>query len=315
MFWQYDVRDGMEESISGGRRQKNIRPTINSYIAANAQAIARIAALANKPEIAQDFTAKFDSLRAKLTDSLWDPDAKFFKVRLDSGELSDAREEIGFIPWMFHLAQPEQAVAWQQFVDPDGFHALCGITTAEQRHPKFRSHGSGKCEWDGAVWPFATSQTLTGLANLLRGPQQPYVTKRDYFDALLTYARSQQQDGEPYIGEYLDEKTGQWLITGPKAQRSRDYNHSTFNDLVISGLAGLIPRDDDTIEVEPLLPDIGWDWFCLDGVPYHGRAVSIVWDRTGEHYGRGVGLAVFVDGKEIVRSPTLQRLTAKLPAA
>ncbi len=90
MFWQYDVRDGMEESISGGRRQKNIRPTINSYMAANAQAIARIAALANKPQIVQDFTAKFDSLRAKLTESLWDPDAKFFKVRFDSGGLSDA---------------------------------------------------------------------------------------------------------------------------------------------------------------------------------------------------------------------------------
>ncbi len=180
---------------------------------------------------------------------------------------------------MFHLAQPEQAVAWQQFVDPAAFHAPYGITTAEQRHPKFRSHGTGKCEWDGAVWPFATSQTLTGLANLLRGPEQTYVTKRDYFDALLTYARSQRQDGEPYIGEYLDEKTGQWLITGPKAQRSRDYNHSTFNDLVITGLAGLVPRDDDTVEVDPLLPDSTWDWFCLDGIPYHGRRV----DRVGSY--------------------------------
>src|SRR5690606_18230664 len=26
LFWQHDVRDGMEESISGGRRIKNIRP-------------------------------------------------------------------------------------------------------------------------------------------------------------------------------------------------------------------------------------------------------------------------------------------------
>ena len=46
LFWQYDVRDGMEESISGGRRVKNLRPTINSYMVANAQAIAAIATLA-----------------------------------------------------------------------------------------------------------------------------------------------------------------------------------------------------------------------------------------------------------------------------
>src|SRR5262249_10987753 len=87
LFWQYDVRDGMEESISGDRHEKNIRPTINSYMAANAQSIARIAELANRPDVANKFTAKFESLRAKLNESLWDPNAKFFKVRLASGEL------------------------------------------------------------------------------------------------------------------------------------------------------------------------------------------------------------------------------------
>ena len=30
LFWQYDVWDAMEESISGSRTKKNIRPTINS---------------------------------------------------------------------------------------------------------------------------------------------------------------------------------------------------------------------------------------------------------------------------------------------
>ena len=43
MFWQHDVKDGMEESISGGRHVQNVRPTINSYMAANAGAIAEIA--------------------------------------------------------------------------------------------------------------------------------------------------------------------------------------------------------------------------------------------------------------------------------
>jgi hypothetical protein len=101
LFWQYDVRDGMEESISGGRRVKNIRPTINSYMAGNARAIARIATLANRADMASQFTAKFESLRAKLIAELWDPEANFFKVRLEDGDLSDAREAIGFIPWMF----------------------------------------------------------------------------------------------------------------------------------------------------------------------------------------------------------------------
>ena len=42
LFWQYDVKDGMEESLSGGRHVKNARPTINSYMYGNAKAIAEM---------------------------------------------------------------------------------------------------------------------------------------------------------------------------------------------------------------------------------------------------------------------------------
>ena len=81
---------------------------------------------------------------------------------------------------------------------------------------------------------------------------------------------------------------------------------------MISGLVGLVPRADDTIEVDPLLPADTWDWFCLDGVPYHGHSLTIVWDRTGEHYGRGAGLSLWVDGREIARSDSLIRISGKL---
>lgn len=42
-FWQFDVRDAMEESISGGRRVKNVRPTINSYMYGNSIAMQKMA--------------------------------------------------------------------------------------------------------------------------------------------------------------------------------------------------------------------------------------------------------------------------------
>ena len=72
-----------------------------------------------------------------------------------------------------------------------------------------------------------------------------------------------------HIGEYLDEVTGYWL-KGDQ-ERSRYYNHSTFNDLMITGLIGLRPRMDNTVEVNPLIPEGKWDYFCLDNVLYHGR--------------------------------------------
>jgi hypothetical protein len=216
---------------------------------------------------------------------------------------------------MFDLPGPEHAAAWQQLTGPAGFWAPRGLTTAERRHPDFRTHGVGTCEWDGAVWPFATSQTLTGLAKVLRGPPQSYVTKRDFVEAMRIFAAAHQKDGEPYIGEYHDEITGDWLITGPKALRSRDYNHSTFCDLVITGLVGLTPRPDNSLIVQPILPDKSWDWFCLEGVAYHGHDLTIIWDRTGERYNRGAGLAVWINRRQVARSEKPHKLIVKVPPA
>jgi len=313
LFWQHDVQDGMEESISGSRTAKQARPTINSYMFANARAIASIARLAGREKLATEFDAKAGELQRLTQEKLWDDGAKFFKVRRENGQLADVREAIGFIPWAFGLPDAGKGyeTSWAQLADPRGFRAPFGITTAERRHPAFRTHGCCKCEWDGAVWPFATSQTLTALANVLRDYKQPFVTNEDYFDAFLTYTRSHRFDGKPYIGEYLDETTGAWLKG--RQERSRYYNHSTYADLLIIGVIGLNPRADDVAEVHPLLPAGTWNWFCLDGVKYHGRMLTIVWDRDGSRYQRGAGLLVFADGTQIARAESLQPVTGRLP--
>ena len=139
LFWQFDVRDGMEESISGSRTKRNVRPTINSYMIANARAIAEIAGTAGQTETADEFRRKAEQLHARFRDAMWDEDARFFKVRFEDGGLSDAREAIGFVPWMFDIPTADWACddAWKQITDSDGFDAPFGLTTAEQHHPEF----------------------------------------------------------------------------------------------------------------------------------------------------------------------------------
>src|SRR6185369_13552912 len=150
------------------------------YMFANARAIAAIARLAGRTNDAAVFDAKAAELKRLTQTLLWNDEAKFFEVRLTNGSFSNAREEIGFVPWMFELPDREIkfSTAWTQLTDPEGFRAPAGITTAERRHPQFRSHGVGTCEWDGAVWPFATSQTLGALANVLRDYRQQVVSNR-----------------------------------------------------------------------------------------------------------------------------------------
>lgn len=313
LYWQFDVRDGMEESISGSRTNRNLRPTINSYMFANARAIAALALAAKRPEVAADFQRKADTLQQLTQETLWDAQAKFFKVRRPDGVFSTAREAVGFVPWMFGLpsARLDSGAAWAQLLDAEGFAAPFGVTTAERRHPQFRSHGVGTCEWDGAVWPFATCQTLYALGNVLQDYPPVGLSRSDYLDAFLTYVHSQHAGGKPYIGEYLDEVTGDWI--NGKNNRSRYYNHSTFADLLITGIVGLRPQAADVVEVNPLLPDETWDWFCLDGVKYHGRELTILWDTDGTRYRRGQGLMIFADGKEIARATSLSKLSGKLP--
>jgi hypothetical protein len=118
-------------------------------------------------------------------------------------------------------------------------------------------------------------------------------------------------NGRPYIGEYLCERTGAWLKGDHP--RSRWYNHSTFADLVIAGLAGLRPREDDVVEVHPLLPDDAWDWFRVSSVRYHGRELEISWDRDGRRFGRGPGLRVSVDGAVVAQAPRLERVAGRIP--
>jgi len=333
LFWQEDGQDGMEVSIGGS----GCRATINSYQYGDALAIAKLADLAGRADLAADYRGKAARLKELVEQKLWDPAAQFFKVlpRGPNAKLADVREEHGFTPWYFNLPGPDKSAAWRQLMDPQGFYAPYGPTTAERRHPKFAlSYQGHECQWNGPSWPYATAITLTALANLLNNYTQTAIRRRDYFDLLKIYTRSQRlkrTDGRevPWIDENLNPTNGDWIArTRLKTwrngtwdpgkggrERGKDYNHSTYCDLVITGLIGLRPRADDVVEINPLLPDGAWDYFCLDNLRYHGRDLTILYDRTGRHYGWGEGLRLWVNGKEIAAVPKLSRLTCPLPAA
>ncbi|MBR0037294.1 MAG: six-hairpin glycosidase [Bacteroidales bacterium] len=284
MFWQADVKDGMEEQISGGRKVRNRRPTINSYMAGNYKVLGQ--------------TDRYESLRNLIEQKLWDDSLAFFGTLTEKDSIAQVRELIGYLPWYFRLPADDSAKyknAWLQLLDESGFDAPAGMTTAERRHPLFRKAYKGRptCEWDGAVWPFATSQTLTALIQVQNYyPNLSAVLPKELFwHHFKKYTESMHFHGRPYVGEYLDEKTGYWLWG--EQERSRYYNHSTYNDLVITGLCGFNPEQPTVLT--PLAPE-NWDYWCLDGLLYHGHTITILFDRYGTHYHQGKGLMMLVDG-------------------
>jgi len=320
LYWSVPVWDAMEFSASsyassdpyhGGA---GYRPTLNSYQYGDALAISRIAALAGDSRTAKQYAAKATSIKNAMQKYLWDPQRKFYYAvaRDNNPNLTklDTREEIGFIPWAFDAALPQDAAAWGQLFDPQGFAAPFGPTTAERRSPVFMKDAGNCCRWNGPSWPFATSQTLTGMANLLNDqPAQKVVTANDYAAQLHTYAATQYKDGKPYVAEAHSADTDQWIYDGNN--HSEDYNHSTYVDPVISGLMGIRPSTGDELTINPLTP-ANWTHFALENVPYHGHNITIEYDRDGTYYHVGTGYRIFVDGVRVAAQKAVGSRTIRL---
>ncbi|MFQ6047350.1 MAG: discoidin domain-containing protein, partial [Gemmatimonadales bacterium] len=301
--------------------------TLNSYMYADAMAISRAAALLGDITKARRFAERATRLKRRVQEELWDPKRDFFFHQFAHDELNGiraksltyetgghagnphGRELLGYVPWQFNLPDSGYEAAWRFLMDPDYFFAPFGPTTVERHDPQFLI-SPRCCVWSGNQWPYATTQTLVAFANLLNNYEQDVVTKDEYFRLFRVYTLDQRMDGRPYIAEAANPDNGSW--DGHNTfYHSEHYFHSAYVDLVITGLVGLRPRADDSLEVNPLVPD-DWDYFALDDVEYHGHKVSVVWDRDGSRYGRGAGLSLFADGKRIANAPEVGRLVAYL---
>jgi len=322
LYWQCDGNDGMEVSISGQMSPDwtGYRATLNSYMYADAMAISKMAELLGKTEDVALYAAKADTVKTLLDAYLWDEEARFYKVIPRNGEMnkSYARELHGYVPWLYDIPSEDKNDAWLQLIDPQGFKAPYGPTTAEQRAEGFKVIYSGhECQWNGPSWPFATAQTLTALAQTLHHCGEGAATKDMYFETLQTYSNSHRntlEDGTKvcWIDENLDPFTGEWIARkmlkasdhNKYYERGKDYNHSTFCDLIISGLVGVQPQHDGSIVIEPLIPEGIWDYFCLTDFECADKDLTILYDKTGKKYHQGKGFMVFVDGKKVAQSDT-----------
>ncbi len=214
LFWSIDTRDAMEKSISGD----GYRPTLNSYMVGDAEAIA---AMSGDAGVKAEFTAKAVKLRGLIEATLWNPADQFYEVvspAADSGirkqkkfvdpgttmKLAGVREQIGYIPWQFGIPAASHAVAWKQLFDPQGFDGKFGATTAERRSPRFRFASSDQCTWNGPAWPFAMTQTLLALAAYENTPVEHVMSAADYYKLFGRYVLAQHQT-------LKDGKTIDWI--------------------------------------------------------------------------------------------------------
>lgn len=316
-FWSIDDHDAMEYSVSGTDADlcvlPGIRPTLNSYMCADAYALAQFARIYGDKAMEEKYLAKYRHLKRFINENLYEDGffrAYHFTDEQDALEAvtrkgRSPRELIGYIPFMFDIPDSGKEDCFGLLLDERGFYTRYGLTTVEKTDPRFLYPVNHECLWNGYIWPFATAQTLTALNRVAHtsGKQEH---RRMFCTLLRQYARMHTRRTEngkivSWIDEVMEPNHGDWssrtLLRDWGWQedkggyeRGKDYNHSTFCDLVISGLVGVSVQD-GKIRVEPLAPK-QWTYFRLSGVKLLGREYDIFYDATGEKYGKGIGLTV-----------------------
>lgn len=316
-FWSIDDRDAMEFSISGRDENlnpmKGIRPTLNSYMCADALAISKFALLLGENGIAKKFLKKHEQLKSFINENLWS-DGFYRAFHYKNDEYRDiftnykgekVKEEIGYIPWAFNIPKKGREDVFNLLLDKYCFYTPYGIASAQINHEKFLYEKDHECLWNGYVWPFATSQTLTALANVIRNYDREDFCDM-YCELLTQYAKSHYRITENGTKvDWIDEvrhplrdewssrellKDWGWREDKGGYERGKDYNHSTFCDLIISGIVG-VKTDSETLTVEPIIPK-NWEWFKLENLYYRGKKYTVIYDKYGTKYNYGKGIVI-----------------------
>lgn len=338
LYWSFDDNDAMEWSISGstpqpdGKRKhdewiengyvdgitskvlKGLRPTMNAYMYGDAVTLSKIFKLVGNDEKSELYENKAKKIKTLVDEKLWDGD--FYKAIHTDNINSDVsykdihpemnvRELIGYNPWIYCMPDAAKASMFKYLKDDKCFKANTGFATADMSHQRFLYDMPHECLWNGYVWPFATSQTISGIISLLNGYEQSVITNNDLYDFIRTYADMHYVVDEKGKHSFIDEvmypdklvwssreklKALGWRADKGGYERGKDYNHSTFIDLVLRGLIG-IDITSQTLVVKPRIVGI-WKWFKVENLSYKNVIYNIYYDEDGTKYGKGRGIVI-----------------------
>jgi len=323
LYWSIDDREGMEFSISGTTPElkvlRGFRPLMNGCMYGDAMALSKIERLAGRADREKHYLERARSIKKNMDKKMWDGD--FYKAvhpiceDLDSevfikdvpDELN-VRELAGYVPWIYGMPDADKSSAFRYLKDKGVFKATTGLACAEISHPRFLydvQNGRG-CTWSGKVWPFATSLAVNAVIELLKSYTQKEIDNGDLYELIKTYAECHylEEDGRRvnFIDEALMPFEQVWIVREslkkkgyipPErggTERGKDYNHSTFIDLVLRGLCGI---DDKAPELLAVPRVVGiWKWFKIENLTYRKKKYNVYYDEDGTVFGKGKGVTL-----------------------
>ena len=278
--------------------------------------------LGNSTELA----AKISSA---VLEKMWRPEKQFFfSLRASDKAVADVKEVIGVYPFYFGMVPWGKGYepAWSSIIDPQQFWTKWPVASASRECPAFSQTnwpGDGRaagCMWNGPTWPHANSLVMTAMARTLRATRDHKVSSspleaEHLWELFSSFTKAQFRNQDllyPWTGEFYNGDTGEWKTA------ERDYNHSTWLDILIPDLLGLVPRDDQRDRARPARARRSAELFhpgraAISGPRRHDRVGFAPCPALADRFGDGrKGLDLYVDGKLVASSPRIARLEAPL---
>lgn len=329
--WDHTASEEFKPKLDALSRDPNVyhqftpleRVDEASYYYLNSVATARVARLLGEPAAAQDAEERAAKIKAAVDQKMWDARSKFFydlEPTADEKAL-EAKVIVGFWPYLFGEMQDKEKLAlFDHLINPKEFWTRFPVATASQDCPAFDPQGFWKVgpnasqekpffyedSWNGPTWIFSEALAIETLGQAARMSRSPLL-KTKLNELMRAYTRLQFVNGDlslPCTVEHYNSRTGEPI------RFLADYFHSFYNDLVIRYFAGIVPRADALIEIDPLIEGVAE--FAIENVHYRNHRVSVIISARR-------GYRVSVDGQKIVHAalprkiifdPDLKRLIA-----
>jgi hypothetical protein len=302
---------------------KRIDEAVFLYL--NLQALHKMLVLKGRDSEADRYKEKLGKLRENIISKMWDEDSRFF---YDLEPKSDAkallsRSVVGFFPGLADILQEEHMSMYDYLGDPEEFYTEYPIPTVSKKCPAYAPDNvwligpnatasnpyKYPCCWNGPSWHFSNSITLDGLGASIQKFENAKSYVELFRDLWNKWTKSQIQDEENNIintCESVNPETGVWN------KEVYDYFHSYYNAILISRIIGIIPEESEILRIRPL--DMGWDYFIMENVLYHGKLITISWRKREckKHFHIDEGMTVMVDGKLAAKSNCLTEVVIHL---
>ena len=294
--------DHQQSNPFGNERKTRLHRVDDSvYLCKNLQSVSNFYNVAGRTDIASQFEVASSQIKANIQSLMWD-DRNAFYYDLNPANLEKAllsKNYAGFLGAQINPSQAQNEALMDHLYHE--FAVPYPIPTVATDSPAFAPDNTWRigpnaseekpyvynCCWNGPTWNFANSLVIDTLGAVVQKSETKKHEKL-FADLFAKWCREQCPDetAVPNTCEHYN------CFSGEELRKIRDYSHSTFVDIVMRRVVGLIENDKGRLICIPI--DIGVDNLVISDIPYCGHRITFVWDRVQQYSFR-----LMCDGRDI----------------